>query len=174
MNPSINAQPVTLEAVLVAREARAQHQAQWLARHGAPLVSTTLVSPGAVKDGASWRRVMQEALSAVAATLARHQWAVNECTTLWLPTGPEALYAVRANPVDLKLAMVELEDGHRWGRLWDLDVIDEVRPLSRLSLGLEPRRCLVCDDEAHACARARRHPIEELLAAIDARINESE
>lgn len=165
---------VTLGEVLEAREARAYRQAAWLTRHGVPLVSITLVSPGPVKDGPCWRRVMRKAIDSVDTMLLREGWTVLECHSLWLRTGPEALYAVRSDPKRLKRALVTLEDRHALGRLWDLDVIAEGGPVSRRAFGIAPRRCLICGAGAHECARSRRHPLPALLAAVEQIANESE
>ena len=59
--------------------------------------------------------------------------------------------------------MIELEDHHPLGRLWDLDVLaPEQGQLSRQDLGFPARQCLVCDEPAHACARSRRHPLARI------------
>jgi holo-ACP synthase len=82
-------------------------------------------------------------------------------------TGIEALYVVDTDAVPLKLAVCELEQSHPLGRLWDMDVFCPAHGrLSRRGLGFPPRRCLICGEPAHACARAQRHPLAELLAAI--------
>ena len=41
------------------------------------------------------------------------------------------------------------------------------QPICRGDLGLEPRRCLLCDNEVRHCMRAKTHTTEELLAKID-------
>jgi holo-ACP synthase len=162
---------VNIEAVLTAREARTQRQSQALARHGVPLLSITLVMPGPVKSGLLPRRIMQSALAAVDARLSRMRWPILTREVLWLPTGPEAIYAINAPEEELKLALVELESRHVLGRLWDLDVIGQQGPLSRSRLGIAPRRCLLCDEPAHACARSRAHPLPTLLAAIREKVD---
>ena len=55
---------LTLEEVLRAREARASVQQAWLRRFEQPMVSTTLVWPGEVKDTPLARQVMAEATHA--------------------------------------------------------------------------------------------------------------
>jgi holo-ACP synthase len=63
-----------------------------------------------------------------------------------------------------KRMLVELEANHALGRFWDLDVIDsEGNLISRTELGYESRKCFICDGEAKACARSRKHSYEELL-----------
>jgi holo-ACP synthase len=162
---------VNIGAVLAAREARVERQGQALARHGVPLLSITLVMPGPVKSGLLSRRIMQAALAAVDERLSRLRWPVLEREVLWLPTGPEAIYAINAPADELKLALVDLESRHALGRLWDLDVIGLQGQLSRASLGIAPRRCLLCDEPAHACARSRAHPLPALLAAIREKVD---
>ena len=81
-------------------------------------------------------------------------------------TGPEWMAAVVASAPDLKLKLCELEDQEPLGRLWDLDVIVADGPLSRSVFGIPPRKCLICDEEAHTCARSRAHSMAELEDAI--------
>jgi holo-ACP synthase len=85
-----------------------------------------------------------------------------------------ALVTVDVDARDLKCAMVGLEDDHPLGRLWDLDVVDPViGGISRSDLGQGPRRCLICGEPAHACARSRTHAIPDLLAAMKGLIDAS-
>ena len=164
--------PVSLEQVLDSRDRRAERQAAALGRFGLPLVSVTIVMPGAVKDSPLSRSLLTEARSALDHLFADSGWAVRLSQSLFEPTGPEALYAVEAEAQTLKRAMVALEDQHPLGRLWDLDVhCPRAGSLSRRSLGLRPRPCLVCDDDAHACARSQRHPLPYLLKAITEKIH---
>jgi len=41
-----------------------------------------------------------------------------------------------------------------------------VAPIGREELGLEPRKCLLCDRPARECMRARTHSVDELLEKI--------
>ena len=163
---------IGLEQMLAARERLAARQAHALARFDKPVVSMTVVTPGPEKDGWLPRRVMAEALGELEAACDSRSWHVPSRDVLWRETGPEALYVVDANARMLKTAMVELEDDHPLGRLWDLDVIAPQGRLSRQDLGLPARRCLICERPAHACGRSREHPLEELLNAIGAIVHE--
>ena len=49
--------------------------------------------------------------------------------------------------------------------------LQEVSPLGREELGLPPRKCLLCENEARVCMRARTHTTEELLAKIEEMVN---
>ena len=39
--------------------------------------------------------------------------------------------------------------------------------ISRADIGLEPRKCLLCDNEVRYCMRAKTHTTAELLARIE-------
>jgi holo-ACP synthase len=158
---------VSLEQMLAAREQRAARQAAALACFSKPIVSMTVVMPGPVKDGWLPRRVLSEALKQLEAVSDKRGWHVLSREVLWRETGPEALYVIDAEARMLKSATLALEENQPIGRLWDLDVLAPGRgPLSRQELGFRPRRCLVCEQPAHACGRSRVHPLEELLSTI--------
>jgi holo-ACP synthase len=163
-------QPVSLDQVLANRDRRVERQRAALDRWRRPVLSLTLVFPGPHKDGAAPRALMAAALAAVDRLLAE-RWPVLQAEARFEPTGPEALRVVDADPLDLKRALVALEEAHPLGRLWDLDVICPERgSIPRKTLGLTPRRCLLCSESAHACARSRAHPLPDLLAAIETRL----
>jgi holo-ACP synthase len=159
---------VTLEEVLRNRESRVQLQRDAVLTFGRPLVSVTLVSPGPVKDTQSARKVMTHALRALMKAMADRSWKVLNWEVRFDPTGPEALLVVNAEARKLKQVMTRLEEEHPLGRLWDLDVIDPLLgAISRKTLGLTARRCLLCAEEAHACGRSRAHSLQELQNAIE-------
>ena len=85
-----------------------------------------------------------------------------------LPTGYEAYLVTPLTNEEAKRETCRIEDTHPLGRLFDLDVIDTAGvPVSRESIGLSPRKCLVCDNEACFCMRNRTHTMAELTAKID-------
>lgn len=172
MNPVL-ALPVSLAAVLAAREQRVARQEAALAEFGKTLLSLTLVSPGPIKDSPPLRFVFAEALAAVDALLAARQWRVLARERVVQASGQEAIFVVDCPAQNLKWALAVLEDRHPLGRLWDMDVIcpETGRAISRKNLLLAPRKCLVCGEAAHACARSRAHSLEELLLVIEEKIN---
>lgn len=163
---------VSLEQILNAREYRMARQTAALTRFHKPLVSMTVVMPGPVKDGALPRQLLTTARRAVDAAASTSRWAVLFRELRSSCTGPEALYVVDVEPELLKLTMVDLEDQHPLGRLWDLDVIvPGNRILSRKQLSLPERRCLLCERRASECARSRRHSLQELLDVMQRMVN---
>ncbi len=175
MNQALFSGPVAeLAAVLAAREARVARRREVLSRLGRPTVGVSPVMPGPVKDCAASRRMHGAALDALERLFRDREWPATLVWTDTGATGPEALYAVEADAGDLKRALIDLETTHPMGRLWDLDVTDpRLGALSRRALGLPVRRCIVCDQPAHACARSRAHPLPELLGAIARILNGS-
>src|SRR5271165_7054239 len=90
---------VSLEELLAARERRVARQAMLLERHRVPVVSLTIVMPGPVKNNRWARRALQEAMVSFDRLRERTKWPVLAHEHQWLPSGPEALYAVDANAV---------------------------------------------------------------------------
>ena len=159
---------VSLEALLMAKDCRAARQADWLARYQQPVISLTLVTPGAVKDSIRYRNTMGVALQVCDQLLWQHRWPVLDRLVLWLPTGAEALWCVDHSAAEIKARCVETEQTHPLGRLWDFDVFcPKEGQVGRQSLNLTTRRCLVCDEPAHGCARSRRHPVSEVVERVE-------
>ncbi|HDS2274720.1 TPA: citrate lyase holo-[acyl-carrier protein] synthase [Klebsiella pneumoniae subsp. pneumoniae] len=147
---------VSIEALLAAKEQRAARQADWLAHYQQPVISLTLVTPGAVKDSIRYRNMMGVALQACDQLLWKHRWQTLDRQVLWLPTGPEALWCVAHPASEIKAMCSTLEQSH---------------PLGRQSLGESQRRCLLCDEPAHACARSRRHDTDLVVARVEQMID---
>lgn len=81
--------------------------------------------------------------------------------------GPETYVAAACSALELKQISVAIEENEVLGPLADLDVVDaEGRNIGRADLGLPPRRCLVCGEEAAPCSAGGRHGIDELEAAV--------
>jgi holo-ACP synthase len=163
---------VDLDTVLAAREERVARRLDVVRTRLRPVVSLTIVMPGPVKDCTASRALRDAALDTLTPLFAARDWAAEIVHVGNGPAGPEALLSVDVEARDLKQAMVALEDDHPLGRLWDLDVVDPVTGgMSRRDLGEGPRRCLLCGEPAHACARSRAHAIPDLLAAMKALID---
>lgn len=164
---------VSLDALLAAKERRAARQADWLTHYQQPVISLTLVTPGEIKDSLRYRNTMGVALQMCDQLLWENRWQVLDRQVLWLPTGHEALWCVAHPAAEIKAHCAELEQTHPLGRLWDLDVIcPEYGHVGRQSLGSHLRRCLICDEPAHACSRSRKHPVEQVVARVEKMIDD--
>ncbi|MGL5406778.1 MAG: citrate lyase holo-[acyl-carrier protein] synthase [Propionibacteriaceae bacterium] len=170
-NNPVQCGSATLEQVLARREARRDRQRALLER-GMPLVSLTMVTPGAIKNSTWIRQVFKVAVMEIVVRIRElEEWPIWVYEELDEITGPELLLAVDGDPVSVKKAMIDIEDNHPWGRLFDIDVVDEdaagdIRVLTRSILQEPARRCLICQEPAAACARSQTHTLAELSDAI--------
>ena len=158
---------ITLEQLLAARDRRYERQLalvkEWPDR---TLVCLTVVLPGPVKRDARSLKVAEAAVAAVQEVLRPE---VHELYDL--ETGYEGYFLVDGSLLDVKKACCGIENGHPYGRLMDLDVLepvgDTVAPVGRDRVGEEPRRCLLCNRPARECMRAHAHSADEVFRAID-------
>jgi len=160
--PSHEGRAVALDDILAARDARAARQQAMLAQGGV-LLSLTLVAPGAVKRSPLLDAIFAAALAALRPLVDDARARIEAVDD----SGHHALYLLDGEARDWKTRMLALENRAPLSRLWDIDIIDrDGVAVSRRELGLPPRRCLICDDDAKTCARERRHDIAALQADI--------
>jgi holo-ACP synthase CitX len=76
--------------------------------------------------------------------------------------GVAEIFPFAGSAAEAKMTAIRTEDGREWGRIFDIDVITETGPLSRESLGLCPRSCLLCGRPAKMCAREANHSLADL------------
>lgn len=158
---------VSLLDMMNARELRASIQQRLLDQYKFPLICFTMNIPGPVKVFDLVPEAFAMGKEKIETLL--HDWgfSVLALETLEEKTGYEAFYIVHAPAEDLKRQMVLIEDQDGLGRLFDIDVLDEKgTKLSREDLGLSPRRCLLCEEQAQVCSRSRSHSVEQLTARI--------
>lgn len=155
---------VTLEDVLENKSARAERQQAMLASGCASLVSVSMNIPGDIKQFPMAHEAFCEGLNALRDAFAGHILAEE---TFFLSTGDEALLALDLAGENVKRQTVALEEGLPLGRLFDMDVLDRnAAAFSRTALGLPPRRCLLCGENAKICGRSRAHSLAELRSRI--------
>jgi holo-ACP synthase len=160
--------PVTVDQIVESRDRRKAVRARMFADTGLPVVCLTLVSPGPVKWWSWTDEVFDAAEARLRRALGDRGWLVREWNNERPATGPEAQIAVNASPWEIKRMLLKLEDTHPLGRLWDMDVITpEGVVLDRATIGIRPRRCLVCATDADTCTRLDSHPDDALLKAVD-------
>lgn len=152
---------ITLDDMLLCREARAQRQRALLARHpGHALLCFSMNIPGPQKDGGPIRFAFLWGLEKLLAqTVPVHR------EVHFRPTGPEAFLVFAGEAAALKGKALRIEDGEIAGRLFDMDVLGaQGQKLERK----EPRRCLLCESPAALCARSRAHGLPALLTKAHA------
>lgn len=158
------------------------------------LISMTLNIPGPVKDRPEYRRALETGLHRLNAMLrsdidSLHRFQVLHEEFHPLITGPEGYIVVTGDPMAIKKAAIAAEEADALGRLFDIDVLvigDDAKPdadghfsmtdiqgISRSQLGAGPRKCLLCGEDAKACARSRAHSMDALLTKINEILSEA-
>lgn len=156
--PSSN---VNILEILQAREERAARQNRFLSEHKSALLSFSMNIPGPVKDSPLVRFAFYEGRRRLAQCL--RPLAAELCFDA---AGPALLWAVDKDAAEVKTVCERLE-GDELGRLFDMDVLDASgEKLSRS----EPRRCLLCGEDARICARKRSHGLDAVLAETRRRL----
>jgi len=154
-------------SLLTARDRRQALLERQFPLSRAALVMLSLNLPGDRKTGARAERLFHWGERVLAAALPVEPIHVERDAL-----GPFALYGVALEARQAKLAAIAVETAHPAGRLLDLDLYDASgRPVSRASLGISPRACLLCQEAALACIRAQRHDSALLMARADAVID---
>lgn len=167
----IEKRPVTVEDMALRREARAAKQAQLIRKHGLPVICFTMNIAGPYKFSSAVEICFNTGVDELKKTLANFN-AQTEHEEYFIDfTGCEAFFAVRGLPARMiKALAVKLEEGFGFGRLFDIDVLDNKGvKLERA----KARRCLVCGRPAAECARSRSHSLGELGESTNALLREA-
>ena len=153
---------ITLQELLESRDIRARRQGELLSQFpGRALLCLTVQLPGPEKRNTLSLKIARAGVEAIGKRFNPVFEEKND-----LETGFEGFFIVDGQPLEVKKAAVEIEDTHPLGRLMDLDVIGPEGPLGRASIGLQERRCLICEKPARYCMRAGSHTQDELMAKI--------
>ena len=152
---------ITLDQLLTSKEQRSKRQLELIAQYPAStLVCLTVIMPGNVKRNFHSLIVAQAAMTAMVNAFSS---SIVNLEARDLVTGYEAYLTTSLTQREAKQLACEIEDEHPLGRLFDIDVITPTgEPIARTSIGCEPRKCLMCDNEARFCMRNHTHTQEEL------------
>lgn len=165
---------VTVQDMMNARDRRAQRQRELLQKYTQTLLCFTMNIPGPEKDNFLFRqgfRLGQELLRQGILRLGTPP--LYEAEQLAV-TGCEAYYVLPLSPLDVKRMAADIEEAAPVGRLFDLDVIrPDGQKVDRREIGLPGRKCLICGEDARACARSRAHSVEELRKKTDEILEEA-
>lgn len=158
-----------LPDMLACRDRRAHLQEELLGKYGKTLISFCMNIPGPVKTNSQIRGAFDQGKGELMKALRDAGARVLEQMEFHEKTGDELMMAVDYPADKVKELTLHIEEMHPLGRLFDMDVIgpDGVK-LSRKAY----RKCLICDRQAQECARARRHTVAEMQAAIDRLLSE--
>lgn len=160
----------SLQEMLDARDRRRERQRlHFLTSPESTLAVATVVAPGEHKLTHASGIVAEAMTDALKREFGQHILAIEH---LALVSGHEIWLTLSCPPEEVKTKAVALEDSHVLGRLFDIDVImPEMRPISRTAVGMDPRKCLLCGNEARLCMRLRRHSADEIKEFIETLVN---
>lgn len=169
-NDIFSGETVSLYEMLNARDERYEKQNALLTEYpDHSLLVVTMNIPGDVKNSHILSNVFQSAIDQIDEQLPKDK--IHHISTKQSKTGNEAYYVVDLPASALKQLMLDVEEMHPQGRLFDLDVlyIDDEGKVAKISRGdfdIAPRKCFVCSKNAKECARSRAHTTEEMKEAI--------
>ncbi|MDU7338290.1 MAG: citrate lyase holo-[acyl-carrier protein] synthase [Clostridium sp.] len=156
----------TLEEVLLNRERRVHFIEELLYRF--PLccvISLKCNIPGPIKSNGEILALFEYGVTRIQELLLHSGWKADYHKRMNLRTGPEAFWVISGESLEVKQQMILFEE-ETLGRLFDADVLVQkeglVQTRSRVELGYEPRRCLICNEDARTCASRRIHPVTAL------------
>lgn len=167
----IKGTPVTLPELLNAREARAFRQKELLTfgvnafsnkSESYSLISFSMNFADEIKSFPLGLAAFDEGLKELHTCIPKkHILHFEESRN---NTGPEAFFLLAMDADIVKTLTTSIEESHPLGRLFDIDVLrTDGTSVSRSSLGLPPRTCLICGENAKVCSRSRNHTLEIIL-----------
>lgn len=153
--------------ILQSREDRRAKQIDLLNKYKLTVISFTLNTPGIIKDNKMYREIHNEGIKAIKNLLRESEIPIIYEEVINKSTGSEGYIVVDINPIKLKKILIELEESHPFGRIFDIDVFDkDYKQISRIDIGINSRRCLLCDKDARVCAKEKNHTYGDLYNEI--------
>lgn len=165
---------ITLQQLLESRDERQRLQQQYLSENpGMTLLVATIVMPGPEKRNSLSAIVAKAAMQAIHEEFGS---VIRMEDTRDLQTGFEGWFIMDSDSEDAKRRSCSLEDSHPLGRLFDLDVFcsGTAGPISRTSLNLPERRCILCNEPARMCMRSGVHSRESVMDRINKMVTDYE
>lgn len=165
-------QSVSLTEILENRDWRMQMQNKMMSEFPeGTIVSVKLNVPGWVKNSPVLTEVFETGWYEITLTaLSVKKFADRK-------TGPEGFLVFDGDLKMKKTIMIDFEEHHPLGRLFDLDVMslkESGKQLSRTSLGFPLRKCFVCGRAAKECAREGRHSAAEIIKVMNRIVGNAE
>ncbi len=155
---------VSLEDILALKERRAAEIMRLSGLYNSPVICFKLNIAGGVKRFPLAAHFFTAGAKRILNALAESGFGCLHTAVRRESAGDTAFFVCGGDAKDLKRVMCGIEEQTEAGRLYDIDVYTkECVPYARREMARGPRSCLICGGEAHACARSRRHPVEEVL-----------
>lgn len=154
---------ITLQEMMDCREQRVKQQKELLEKYSLPMLSFCMNIPGPVKTTEDIRKAFELGKKEIFSVLEEKGIPLYEKIEVHKTTGDELLLVFDASASEVKTWMMNIEEKHPLGRLFDIDILDEEgKKISRHGFC----KCLICNCQAQECARTRRHTVEEMQKKI--------
>lgn len=158
----------TLQNVLESREERVQYQEYLLDKFRSTIVSYKLNIPGPIKYNSLIKAIFDEGLNFFKSKLKDDLIEIVHEHIIYKNSGPEYFAVINISSFIIKELTTKIEETHALGRIYDYDVLNcNGRQIERQELGIEVRKCLLCDRNAFQCGRSRNHEVSELIEKIE-------
>lgn len=158
---------VTVPEMMDARDHRVCVQKDLIAEFKHPVVCFMLNIPGPHKVSEDYEKAFKYGVRSINELLEKYGFEKDTEKVEAFVTGYVYYASVNAPAIDIKKAMCEIEERDRLGRIFDIDVLrTDGSKVSREEFGMGPRKCLMCELEAHLCARNRTHTVASMVEEI--------
>jgi len=158
------------EEILEARERRVEIYNLLINKYSMPFIVVRVNYPGNEKNNELCNNIIQVIESVLSYTFADK---IHCKSATYGAEGVVQYMVIDEEPLALKRAAIDIEEKHILGRCVDIDVFDENGvSISRSDLGLQPRKCYICENAAHVCVRSARHSEEEVIRYIKSKYRE--
>lgn len=153
--------------LLDSRENRRLRQEDLSRKYKATIVSFTLNTPGIEKDNVEYRDIHELGYKRILEQLEKRGIFILYKDIKHKKTGSDAYIVVDYDSIEVKNIMVNIEENHRLGRIFDIDVFDNhLNQISRKKIGKDKRKCILCDKDAKTCIRQGNHNIDDIKEGI--------
>lgn len=168
MNLYFKGKEQSLQNILIARDRRVEYQAYLLEKFKNTVISYKLNIPGPIKYNSLTRDIFDEGLRNLGEKIKASFIEVIHEKVTYEDTGAEYFGCFNEEADIMKEIAVSIEEEHPLGRLFDFDVLNEYGiQISRQDMGIEARKCLLCEKNAFECGRSRKHEIKDLIRKIE-------
>jgi holo-ACP synthase len=167
MNNRENVQPENNISLLILedREKRFYNTLDLVKKYNLPVVCGKLNYPGKNKNTPEANKAFEILIRAVKNKFGGEIIFEQELSGY---DGRSILAAVNMNSHDAKKAAVDIEDNNVLGRVFDVDIyVENGESVGRENIGIEPRKCIICGDNARVCIRSGRHSLDEILNKVN-------
>lgn len=158
-----------LDEFLNKREERVEFQKEMCQRNNSSLLVLRANYPGENKNNFFSLSILKEIRKEILSIFNRDIIEENSFKSL---EGDTFIFSIDLKADFIKKIAMEIEDSHILGRCVDIDVFDSnYIGISRVDLGKEKRKCLICNEMAFICARLQNHSLEALKNSIEEKYN---